>query len=280
MDAVLTISAELLVVIVMAIINLQIQMRLIAAIWGKGCNWSQFLDVYDLTGKYRTWMTFDLIANTLIMVGASFFMSSLGMSMPLIPLGILGIEGLALMSFPYRFVGAKFAMQNNPNLLDFNGKYKNTCDEYKKLVLVLDEKKLGAYKKSASKLWSELLLLNKRRKEAYLERERLESVKDDVQKLITAYSLDKDNEKRLKAQARLNKIIKQQSDIDDFTENVEKQISRSENIFMDIRTKLIVGQNDNILPDLSNYTNQVKSLEYTVDALDGEKIEVKNITKI
>ena len=45
---------------------------------------------------------------------------------------------------------------------------------------------------------------------------------------------------------------------------------------MDIRTKLIVGQSDNILPDLSNYTNQVKSLEYTVDTLDGEKIDFKN----
>ena len=46
---------------------------------------------------------------------------------------------------------------------------------------------------------------------------------------------------------------------------------------MDIRTKLEVGQSDDILPDLSNYTNQVKSLEYTVDVLDGDENEDKSI---
>ena len=270
-----TMSVELLVVILFAIINLQLQIRFIAAIWGKGCNWSQLLDVYDLGDKYRKWMTFDLIANVLLMICATAFMSSFGLIASPIYLGLIGIEALALINFPIRFIGAKIAMQNNPNLLDFNGKYKSTCDEYKKLILLLDEKKLGVYKKSASRLWSELLLLNKRRKEAYLTKEKLETVKDDVQKLITAYSMDNDNDKRLKAQARLNQIIKHQADIDDFTNHVEDQIVKSENVFMDIRTKLIVGQNDSILPDLSNYTNQVKSLEYTVDALDGEKIDLK-----
>ena len=277
MESVGLISSELLIVIIFAIVNLQIQMRLIAAIWGKGCNWSQFLDVYDLTGKYRKWMTFDLVANTLIMLGATFFMSSIGMSMPLLPLGVLGIEGLALISFPFRFIGAKVAMQNNPNLLDFNGKYKDTCNEYKKLIMILDERHLSAYKKSALKLWSELLLLNKRRNEAYTTKEKLEKVKDDVQKLITAYSMEKNDEKRLKAQARLNHIIKKQADIDEFTNHIEQEIIRSENVFMDIRTKLEVGQSDDILPDLSNYTNQVKSLEYTVDVLDGDENEDKSI---
>ncbi|MBR4569196.1 MAG: hypothetical protein IKO19_00810 [Candidatus Riflebacteria bacterium] len=275
MGTIETISAELLVVIVFAIINLQIQMRLIAVFWGRGCSWSQFLDIYDMTGKYRNWMTFDLIANTLIMIGATFFMSSIGFTAPLIPLGVLGIEGLSLLAFPFRFVGAKFAMENNPNLLDFNGKYKDTCNEYKKLIMILDERHLSAYKKSALKLWSELLLLNKRRNEAYNTKQRLEKVKDDVQKLITAYAMDKNDEKRLKAQARLNHIIKKQADIDEFTSHIEEEIIRSENVFMDIRTKLEVGQSDNILPDLSNYTNQVKSLEYTVDVLDGDENEEK-----
>ena len=226
-----------------------------------------------MTGKYRNWMTFDLIANTLIMIGATFFMNSIGFTAPLIPFGILGIEGLSLLAFPFRFVGAKVAMENNPNLLDFNGKYKDTCNEYKKLIMILDEMHLSAYKKSALKLWSELLLLNKRRNEAYSTKQRLEKVKDDVQKLITAYSMDKNDEKRLKAQARLNHIIKKQADIDEFTSHIEEEIIRSENVFMDIRTKLEVGQSDNILPDLSNYTNQVKSLEYTVDVLDGDETE-------
>ena len=270
-----TMSVELLVVILFAIINLQLQIRFIAAIWGKGCNWSQLLDVYDLGDKYRKWMAFDLIANSLLMICATAFISSLGWPFSPISVGLFGIEALALICFPVRFVGAKIAMQNNPNLLDFNGKYKNTCDEYKKLIILLDEKKLRVYKKSASRLWSELLLLNKRRNEANQAKEKLEAVKEDVQKLITAYSMDKDDDKRLKAQARLNQIIKQQADIDEFTEQVKDQIVKSENVFMDIRTKLIVGQNDNILPDLSNYTNQVKSLEYTVDALDGEKLELK-----
>ena len=276
MGSIGTISAELFIIIVFALVNLQIQMRIIASIWGKGCSWQQFLDIYDLSGQYRKWMLFDIISNAIIMLGATFAFSSLGLTIPWISAGIIAIEGMSLMAFPIRFIGAKVAMQNNPNLLDFNGKYKDTCDEYKKLIMVLDEKGLKSYKKSASKLWSELLLLNKRRKEAYLYKEKLEFVKDDVQKLITAYSMDKDDEKRLKAQARLNQIIKQQADIDEFTNHVEEQIKKSENVFMDIRTKLIVGQSDNILPDLSNYTNQVKSLEYTVDALDGEKIDFKN----
>ena len=125
-----TMSVELLVVILFAIINLQLQIRFIAAIWGKGCNWSQLLDVYDLGDKYRKWMAFDLIANSLLMICATAFISSLGWSFSPISVGLFGIEALALICFPVRFVGAKIAMQNNPNLLDFNGKYKNTCDEF------------------------------------------------------------------------------------------------------------------------------------------------------
>ena len=138
--------------------------------------------------------------------------------------------------------------------------------------MLLDEKRLGTYTKSASRLWSELLLLNKRRNEAYDSKRKLEDIKSDVQKLITAYSIDEDVDKRLKAQARLNNIIKQQGNLDEFIKHVEEQITRSENVFMDIRTKLAVGQVDSILPDLSTYTNQVKSLECTVEALDGGEI--------
>lgn len=273
MSAVLTLSGEVLVAVIFALINLQIQIRLMAWWWARGCTWQQFLDIYALGEKSNKWMIADIVANSALMIIAGVFFTWLGWTLTnTMIMGALGIECLALACIPFRFVGAKIAVRNNPNLLDFNGKYKGTHNEYKKLVMLLDEKKLGTYTRSASRLWSELLLLNKRRNEAYAANDRLEEIKNDVQKLITAYSVDDDVDKRLKAQARLNKIIKQQADIEEFTKQVEDQILKSENVFMDIRTKLAVGQIDNILPDLSSYTNQVKSLEITVEAMDGGEI--------
>ncbi len=272
MEMIGTLSVEMFVAIVFAIINLQIQIRFMTWWWARGCTWNQFLSIYDLGDKYKKWMIADIIINSFLMISSTVFLNTLGWSFSPVLLGLFGIEALATGCLPFRFVGAKFAVRNNPNLLDFNGKYRGTHDEYKKLVMVLEENKLGAYKKSASRLWSELLLLNKRRNEAYNSKKKLEEIKNDVQKLINAYSLENDVDKRLKAQARLNNIIKQQADIDEFTKNVEEQIMRSENVFMDIRTKIAVGQRDSVLPDLSNYTNQVKSLEYTVEALDGGEI--------
>lgn len=269
---VLTISGGLFIAIVFALINLQIQVRLMSGLWARGCSLKQFLDIYNLGEKYNKWMTVDMVANASIVLLTSFIISSASWLSFLNPLwvGFIGVELLAVINTPIRFIGAKFAVRTNPNLLDFNGKYKGTHTEYKKLILLLDENRLNTYKNSASRLWNELLLLNKRRKEAYVSKQKLEDIKNDVQKLITAYSLENDVEKRLKAQARFNKIIKQQAEIDDFISHVEDQIMKSENVFMDIRTKLAVGQkSDSILPDLSTYTNQVKSLELTVDAMDG-----------
>ena len=264
-----TMTAELFIAIVFAVINLQIQIRFMAWWWARGCTWRQFLDIYDLGDKHKKWMTIDVITNLSIM----FLTAAIGWTVgPTIALGLLGVEAISLACLPFRFVGAKYAVRHNPNLLDFNGKYKGTHEEYRKLLMILDEKNLGSYKKSASRLWSELLLLNKRRNEAYDNKKRLEATRNDVQRLITAYSMENDVDKRLKAQARLNKIIKQQADIDEFTKNVEEQIIRSENAFMDIRTKIEVGQNETVFADLSKYTNQVKSLEITVDCMDGNEI--------
>lgn len=267
-----TVATELFVVIAFALLNLQIQIRLIVGIWARGCTWKQALDIYDLGKKYKNWLFFDIAANFVILFVSAALMGSLngllGLSMSYIVLSLFGIEAFAFVCFPIRLFATKIAMQNNPNLLDFNGKYRGTCEEYKKLLLLLDEKNLKAYKSSASTLWAELLLLNKRRKEAYARKAELGEIKADVQKLITDYTVENNVEKRLKAQERLNQILKQEADIDEFTLQVEEQIQRSENIFMDMRTKLAVGQLDNVLPDLTSYTSKVKALEYTVEKLD------------
>ena len=271
MEAMLVMSSELFLAIVFTIINLQIQARLIAFLWAKGCSWAQMLDIYDLRGQYSKWLTFDFILNTVIIYGATYLFGGPA-AFSLLSwgtfIGVGTIEGVAIVSGFVRTISSKVAIQNNPNLLDFNGKYKNTCEEYKKLVQLLDGKKLQAYRNSASRLWSELLLLNQRRNEAYKNKKQLEVVMADVQKLINQYSIENDVEKRLKAQARLNQIIKQEADIDDFTQKVEEQIKRSETIFMDIRTNLAIGHMENILPDLTEYTTKVKALEYTVNQLE------------
>lgn len=271
MEAMLTMSAEMLLVFVFTILNINLQLRLIAFLWAKGCKWDQMLDIYDLRGKYQKWLTFDLILNAVAIYGATYLFGSPAAFSLLswgTVIGVGTVEGLAVVSGAVRAISSKIAIQNNPNLLDFNGKYRSTCEEYKKLVLLLDGKNLRAYRNSASRLWSELLLLNQRRNEAYKNKKQLEIVMRDVQKLINQYSMENDVEKRLKAQARLNKIIQQEADIDDFTKKVEEQIKRSETIFMDIRTNLAIGQMDNILPDLTEYTSKVKALEYTVNQLE------------
>lgn len=269
LNAVLVMSTDMLVAFIFLIINTQITWRTIAFLWAKGCSWSQALDVYDLGDKHRKWLRFDMVFNCLVMLVSSYLFGNGHIYTPFsLLLGTAAIEAMALIALPIRCISAKVAIQNNPNLLDFNGKYKSTHDEYRKLIMLLDEKNLVAYKNSASRLWSELLLLNQRRKKAYESKKELDVVLADVQRLINKYTIEGDNEKRLKAQARLNTIIKQQADIDDFTRNVEDQIRNSETVFMDIRTNISVGQEANVLPDLTGYANKIKALEYTVDQLE------------
>ena len=182
MGSVAILSTEVFVAIIFAIINLRIQINFMAKWWAKGCSGSQFLDIYDLREKYNKWMITDIIVDSLLMLGIC-SVGFLGGWFPYV-LGIVGIEAIAAVCMPFRFVGAKYAVNHNPNLLDFNGKYKATHQEYMKLTMLLDEKKLKTYTNSASRLWTELLLLNKRRKEAYAAYDRLEEIKSDVLKLI------------------------------------------------------------------------------------------------
>lgn len=252
-------SIDFILALVLVYTNLYFQLKLITFLWAKGCSPYQALDIYDLRGKYNKWIWFDLILNSILM----YSLSDWG-----ILLGVIAIEAVACVSGPIRVVSSKLAIHNNPNLLDFNGKFKNTRVEYEKLVNLLDEKNLVTYKKSAAKLWSELLLLNKRRKEAYENKNKSEQIRADVQKLITTYTIEGDTDKRLKAQARLNKLLKQEADIDDFTRQVEERIRMSETVFMDIRTNLATGQLGNVLVDLDGYTVKIKSLELTVDQLE------------
>ena len=136
-----TMSVELFVAIVFALINLQIQIRLMSWWWAKGCTWQQFLDIYDLGSKHKNWMLVDMITNSVIMVTSSLILYSLGWVTSPVWLGIIGVscvEGLAIAHLPFRFAGARYAVRNNPNLLDFNGKYKGTHNEYKKLVMLLE----------------------------------------------------------------------------------------------------------------------------------------------
>ena len=59
-----TLSVEMFVAIVFAIINLQIQIRFMAWWWARGCTWNQFLSIYDLGDKYKKWMIADIIINS------------------------------------------------------------------------------------------------------------------------------------------------------------------------------------------------------------------------
>lgn len=260
-----TLSAGSVAALLLTFCNLNIQLQFITFLWAKGCSPSQALDVYDLREKYNHWKFLDIVINFIIML-VVFACSSTVYSG--LFWGTCFVELIALAALPIRAVTSKVAIHNNPNLLDFNGKYKNTHEEYKKLLLLLDERKLNSYRKSASNLWAELLLLNKRRQEAYESKKNLETIKADVQKLITTYNIEDDVENRLKSQARLNKIIEQEADIDDFVKKVEERIRLSETVFMDIRTNIAVGQLKNVLVDLDSYTVKVKGLEYTVRQLE------------
>ena len=112
--SVATVTAELFVAIVFAVINLQIQIRFMAWWWARGCTWRQFLDVYDLGDKHKKWMTIDIITNSAIM----FLAAAIGWTLsPTIALGIFGVEVISLVCLPLRFAGAKRAVRHNPNLL-------------------------------------------------------------------------------------------------------------------------------------------------------------------
>ena len=265
-SATIILSTESLFALVMAIINIRIIFKLIALVWGKGCTIQQVIDIYDLGGKYSSWLRLDCVLNLVFCFLASHFLGGQW------GWGAIPIEMFAAIALPIRFMAAKVSIMNNPNLLDFNGKYKGTFNEYKSLLQFLDENKLNSYKGYVSNLWRELLLLNKRRKNAYDQKKKLLLLKEDVSKLIADYTLNKDEEKLKNAQTRLANIVSQESALNDFSQSVEEQLKSSETVFIDIRTKLQVGQGcSDILPDIDNYTNKVKALEFTVKEVEGRE---------
>jgi predicted nucleic acid-binding Zn-ribbon protein len=120
----------------------------------------------------------------------------------------------------------------------------------------------------AKNLWKELTELNKRRHNAIKRIKELKVLEADVFKLLNAYNADSKTEKRDRSNERLNKIHKEVLKIEDFIQAVESQIISAENLFMDIRTNISVGEPEKITTDISSLTGKIKSLEYTVDAIE------------
>lgn len=155
-----------------------------------------------------------------------------------------------------------------PHLEDYSNKFKSTCSEYMKLRTLLEQTNKKSYTEMAKNLWKELTELNKRRHNAIKRIKELKVLEADVFKLLNAYNADSKTEKRDRSNERLNKIHKEVLKIEDFIQAVESQIISAENLFMDIRTNISVGEPEKITTDISSLTGKIKSLEYTVDAIE------------
>jgi len=137
-----------------------------------------------------------------------------------------------------------------------------------KLRTLLEQTNKKSYTEMAKNLWKELTELNKRRHNAIKRIKELKVLEADVFKLLNAYNADSKTEKRDRSNERLNKIHKEVLKIEDFIQAVESQIISAENLFMDIRTNISVGEPEKITTDISSLTGKIKSLEYTVDAIE------------
>ena len=100
-SATVILSTESLFALVMAIINIRIIFKLIALVWGKGCTIQQVIDIYDLGGKYCSWLRLDCVLNLVFCFLASHFLGGQW------GWGAIPIEMFAAIALPIRFMAAK-----------------------------------------------------------------------------------------------------------------------------------------------------------------------------
>ena len=186
----------------------------------------------------------------------------------LILFGLGGISIFSVFSLFFLKIAVKNYLNEHPWLSDFSTYYKNTCNEYMKLRLLLLRSNKKSYDKMTQNLWKEIIDLN-RRKHIALERVReLQVLKSDVIKLLDKYSYSGDNEKKERTQKRLRKIEEEIGNTESFASDVNERINNSETIFLDVKTNIGSGDSERLETDISELTGKIKALEYTVEALE------------
>lgn len=183
-------------------------------------------------------------------------------------IGIGGIGFFSIFSLFFLKIAVRNFLNQHPWLNDFSTYYKNTCNEYMKLRLLLLRSNKKSYDKMTQNLWKEIVDLN-RRKHVALERIReLQTLKTDVIKLLDKYSYSGDTDKKDRTQKRLRKIEEEICNTETFASDVNEHIKNAETIFLDVKTNIGTGDSERIETDISELTGKVKALEYTVEAME------------
>lgn len=206
------------------------------------------------------------VVYTIIFSALGYFL--LAAPIPLKLLISLSIPAFSLFSTFLLRTAIKTFLLENPWYNDFSNYYKSTCVEYMKLRALLRRSNKKSYSKMTQNLWNEITDLN-RRKHAALERVRdLQALKTDVIKLLDTYSYEGNDDKKERAQRRLRRIEEEIAQTDAFAAEVNDNMKKAETIFLDVRSNIALGDSERITTDISELTNKVKALEYTVNALE------------
>ncbi len=179
-----------------------------------------------------------------------------------------------VLSLMYGAAGLVFSLYlfkshcNQPHLRDYSTIFANTSLEYMKLRSVLETSKQKHYLKMTKNLWDEIASINKRRHSAISRKSTLLNIEKDTSRLLVSYSNIGDEEKHERAKARLDKVYAELERIEEFNQNVIKQITDAQHLFVEIRTNISLDESEKIATDISSLTSRIKSLEYSVEVID------------
>jgi hypothetical protein len=248
--------------IIMAYLNIGLQKKIVLRKLSQGNPQKIAVEVFDLSSLINNSIFFSSIVYMLINY---LFLFKGGL---LMFIWVIASACFTMLTVPVFSISVFRHTRTIPHLEDCTNKFKSTCSEYMKLRTLLEQTNKKSYTEMAKNLWMELTELNKRRHNAIKRIKELKVLEADVLKLLSAYTVNSNTEKSDRSNERLNKIHKEVAKIEDFIEEVENQIISAENLFMDIRTNISVGEPEKITTDLSTLTGKIKSLEYTIDAVE------------
>ena len=182
--------------------------------------------------------------------------------------GIIGIGSFAMFSAPILILGLNRYIGKRPWLNDFAKEYKNTCVEYMKLRSLLVGSGKLSYNKMSQNLWKAVLDLNHRKHMALDRINNLQELKVDVLKILSNYSVEGEIEKKDRAEKRLKQIEEEIQKTKDFVAEVNDNMQKAETMFIDFRSNITLGISEKVVTDISELTNKVQALEYTVNKLE------------
>lgn len=242
----------------------RIQLWLVLKIFAANYSYKYALEAYKLK-------TPKMILNAII---AAISLSPLFITKPLVtitffPTVLASIAAMIPASLTVMAIvtlGTLVHLKTKPVLKDLSWKKINLALEFQKLMTLCDEAKSPVFKKSVRLLWEDVLSLNKKRADAYSSIKSLKRLSRQNQRVIESYSVSRNIKKLQEAETRRVDIAQKIKAQEEVAAKIEDMLLHIETSFVEISTKIQLGQTAAITADMSKINSQVKTIDTMVDA--------------